>query len=451
MTFIWVPKDWLLGAFLLLIVASLSLVACRPEASSADEASLVWEAWALINNSYVEADTLDSEQVAGAMITKMLEVSEKPPYPFLTELAEVRAKPPRGVPKELADVWRAWVHFMEKWPEESPQMLADAAVDGMLASLGDPSASHLTSEAYHRQQERLQGSYEGIGAFVTIEDGKIVLSPMDDSPALRAGLEVGDVVLEVNGVSVEGRSLQEVVDEVRGPVGTKVALRIERPGEDEPLEKNVIRGDIDMVSVDRRLLPGAIGYIYISEFQANTPDEVVDILEELRLVDMLALILDLRSNPGGSIESAQKVASQFLSEGLFMYEIDRDENRKDWHIEEGGAADIGELPILVLVNEATTSAAEAVAGALQDAERAKIVGTRTFGKGSASQFFKLSDGSAIYVPVSHWYTPLGNLIQGTGIVPDVEVEITAEDRLVGLDSQLLEAYEYLNDLLPHFR
>jgi len=436
--------------FAVSLVALLAFLACQPKSSTSGEVGLVWEAWGVIKDSYVEGQTLDSKKVVGNAIAKMLGASGKPAYPFLTELESVRGRPPRDVPKELTDVWRSWVLFREKWPDVELRLLAEAAVQGMLEALSGGSAAHLTPEAYDRAQERLRGTYQGIGAFAVIQDGKLLLSPMEDSPAQKAGLKAGDVILEVNGEPVAAKGLEESVDLVRGPAGTKVTLLVERAGEEKPLEFDVIRGDIDTVSVSRRLLPGAIGYIYISDFRENTPDKILDVLEELKQVDTLALILDLRDNPGGSIEAARKVASQFLSEGLFMYEIDREGNRRDWPIEQGGIA-IKELPMVVVVNELTSSAAEAVAGALQDTQRAKILGTRTFGKGSANAFMVLSDGSAIYIPVSHWYTPLGRLIQGAAIAPDIEVFLTAQDRLSERDSQLQEAYNYLDNLLPRFR
>ena len=469
MTSLTIPRRSLLGIVLVfLMMAFLSTLSCRRETSTttsetrtttsetrtttSGEVGLVWEAWNLVTSSYVEGRTLDSQEAVGDIIGAMLAESGKDSYPFLTELEDVRVRPPGDVPSELTDVWKAWTLFRQTWPDVDPKLLADAAVEGMLNSLGDESVAHLTPEAYDRARERLRGSYQGIGAFVGIVDGKIILTPMQDSPSERAGLQAGDAMLEVDGESVVGRSVQEVVEQVRGPAGTKVTLLIERPGEEEPVETNVIRGDINMVSVQPRLLPGAIGHIYISDFQENTADEMLDILEQLYRFDILALVLDLRSNPGGSIKSAQNVVSHFLSDGLFMYEIDKNGVRTDWPIEDGGmATDREKLPMVVLVNGLTGSVAEAVAGALQDTERAKIFGTTTVGKGSASEFIELSDGSAIYIPVSHWYTPSGRLIQNTGIKPDVEIPLTAEDRLIDVDAQLGEAYEYLDSLLPAFR
>lgn len=440
------PKTFVLIA----VILSLPLLACRPQTSTSDEATVVWEAWDHISSSYVGADKLDSVDVTRRVIMNMLVVADQPAYPFLTDLGRLDTRAPSYVPEDLTDVWRAWELVRQRWPEIEPSVLGDAGVDGLVESLGENTAVHLTPEGYERAQESLRGSYEGIGAFIGLEDDKIVVDPMPNSPAERAGLLAGDVLMAVDGENTEGRSFQEVVEPVRGPAGTMVALLVERQGEEEPLEFSVIRGDIDLVSVGRSLLPGAIGNIFISDFRDNTPDEFLNVVEELKQVDMLALILDLRSNPGASIEAAKTIANELLPGGLFMYEIGKDGARKDWPVEGSGL--VGEdIDMVVLVNEFTGSAAEALAGALQDAGRAKILGISTIGDGSANEFRMLSDGSALYFPVSHWYTPSGKQINGSGITPDIEVELTAEDRVRGRDAQLTEAYEILNDQLPHFR
>lgn len=432
------------------VLVSLFLLACRPQTSSDDEAAILWEAWDHASNSYVDADELDSEDVTGSMIKNMLAVAERPAYPFLTDLGRLGTRPPSHIPGELTDVWRAWQLLREKNPEIGPAALVDAGLDGLVESLGESTAAHLTPEAYDRAQESLRGTYEGIGAYIGLDDDRVVVNPMPDSPAQKAGLLTGDILLAVNGESTVGRSFGEVVEPVRGPAGTRVVLLVEREGEEEPLEFTVIRGDIDLVSIGRSLLPGAIGNIFISDFRNNTPDEFLNVVEELKQVDMLALILDVRSNPGASIEAAQMVANQLLPEGLFMYEIDKEGARKNWQVEPGGLI-AEDIPIVVLVNEFTGSAAEALAGALQDADRAKVMGISTVGDGSANEFRVLSDGSALYFPVSRWYTPLGRQIDGSGIKPDIVVELTAEDRIQRRDSQLTKAYEFLNEQLPPFR
>ncbi len=445
-------KFSLIGVFILtFLLAAVTFISCRQEEiGSSGEVNLAWESWGLITEFYVEGDTLDSKEATGNAVMSMLAAAEKSAYPFLTELDGIRARPPGDVPGGLTDVWKAWVLLNEKWPDVDNKLLADAAIRGLLETIGDDSAVHLTPESYDRARERLKGSYFGIGASVANREGKMVLLPMNDSPAEKAGIESGDIVLEVDREPVEGKSFQEVIERVRGPVGTRVTLLIDRADEEGPMEINVIRGDIGVESVDRRLLPGAIGHIFISDFQENTPDEMLDVLEELQQVDMLALILDLRSNVGASAGSAQKVASQFLSEGLFMYEVDKNGRRKDWHIQEGGIA-TERLPMVVLVNELTGGASEALAGSLQDAGRAIVLGKKSLGIGSENVFKELSDGSAIYIPVSYWYTPSGKPIKGVGIEPDIEVDFTEENSAFGVDAQLTRAYDYLDDLLPSFR
>ena len=422
-----------------LLLASVLLIACgRSDQSYSGEADLVWEAWSVVKSSYVEADELDSEAVTGTMITSMLEASEIPQYPFLTEMESVRGSSVRGVPVELVDVWKAWSLIRLKSPEVQTSLLSSAAIAGMLVSLGDDSVAHLTPEAYQRATQRTTGPYGGIGAYVSVEAGRVVVSPMPDSPAERAGLQDGDVVLEADGQRLGDEGLESVGAMVRGEPGTSLSLLVERAGEPEPIEVRVVRGDIQVGSVDRSLLPGAIGYVIITDFRENTGEELLTALEELKQFDMLALILELRNNLGDSVESARAVASQFIPDGLVMFEIDNGGKRTDWTVNTGGIA-TEDLPMVVLVNELTASAAEVVAGALQDAERAKVMGTDTLGKGSASEFEELSDGSALYLPVTHWYTPTGSLIQGNGIEPDIELGIIPEGRAAGVDSQLLGA------------
>ena len=437
----------ILVSILLLVL----LASCGSRRQSSEQLELVWESWEIVKSSYVDSQALDPEKVTGEMISHMLEAAEKPAYPFLAELEKVSRRAPRDVPPELIDLWRAWVLFGERWPEVPEQHRAEAAIQGMLNSLADISARHLNPEAYSRAKEDLTGSYEGIGAVVQVQDGyPTIVELMEDKPAEKAGLQPGDAIHEVDGVSVKDLSVEEAIKLVRGPTGTKVILLVAREGEEELQEINVTRDAIEVLSVEVQLLPGGIGYMYIAEFHLSTSDEVLDALEALNTTDILALILDLRGNPGGSLEAARDVASQFIPDGLFMYAIDKEGNREDWLIDKGEAFKEN-LPIAVVVSEFTASAAEALAGALQDRKQATIIGMETFGKGSASAYQELSDGSALYLPVAKWFTPNGNLFQGRGITPDILVDITAEDLAQGRDSQIIEAYNYLDNLLPPFR
>ena len=405
----------------------------------------------MVNNSYVNADSLDAEVVVGGVISSMLDFAEKPAYPFLTRLDQVVDRPPREVPEELEDLWRAWTLFRTTWPDVDPELLSEAALHGMMDSLGDPVSIYLTPEAYGRSQEEEPGSYEGIGAVLGIENGQLtIISPMSGGPAQRAGLQRGDVILEINGDSIAGKTPDEATADVRGAAGTRVTFLIQRPAESEPREISMTRATIDIPTVDMSLLPGSIGYLYIEKFRDNTLDEVLDNLETFNRLETLGVILDLRSNLGGSIEVARDVGSQFLSTGLFLYEVDNKKDRKDFIVKEGGIATEA-VVMVVLVNENTAEAAEALAGALQDSGRAVVMGDPTQRKGSTNIYRRLRNGGALYLPVSYWHTPSGRSIIDEGIKPDIEASLTSEDFALNRDNQLIQAYEYLNAQLPAFR
>ncbi len=441
-----------LSLFIALGLLLLLLSACRAGASREDDPlSLVWESWSIIQSSYVEADQLDAEKASGQAIEAMLQAADVPPYPFLTKLDQLKARPPRSVPEGLEDIWRAWHLLKESKPDLDDTMLAESATRGLLRGLEGPDASYLSQDAYHRATENLTGTYEGIGAYVNeTEDGQaVIVGLIPGSPAEAAGLQEGDIIVAVDGEDVRGQSLEEVMAKVRGPDGTQVTLRVAREGLQNPLEFTITRGSVDLPSVDVALLPGAIGYVAITTFRDTTGDDFVTALERLKQAEALALILDLRFNPGGTVEAAQKVVSQFVSEGLVMYQVATDGTRSDVAVL--GNPLMPDVPLAVVVNEFSASASEVVAGALQDHGRAKVFGTKTFGKGSTNTFKELPGGGALYIPVSYWYTPNGRQIEGVGIQPDVVSTISQQDIVQGVDRQLLDAYNYLDSLLPSTR
>ena len=379
------------------------------------------------------------------------------PYPFLTEIGRMRGQPPSHVPRELADLWRAVASYKAANPEFDPSTVAEAAVAGMLDGLGDSSAVFLTATEYplakESLEESIEGSYLGIGARVVSQDGQIVLFPFSNSPAESAGIEPGDILVAVAGEPVVGQGIQEVVDQVSGPEGTKVALRVLRFGEAEPVELEVFRGPIELPSVASQLVPGGIGYMRISRFRDNTGEQVITALESLNRFDLLALIIDVRTNSGGSPAAAKETAGQFLPDGsVYGYVEGRDGKRIEETIDPNeNRLDLDDLLIAVLVNEQTISEAETLAAALQDSGRATLFGVQTFGDASSYEFVELSNGSAMYLPVSRWYTPSGKLLGKSGLTPDFEVVSEPESDGYGGESQFNRAYEYLDGQLPPFR
>ena len=447
-------------AILAAIVVIPALLACSsssdPEDTS-DGLELVWEAWEQIGQSYAGSASLDAEPVVSGAMRRVLDLVDVAPYPFLTEIGRMRGQPPSHVPGELVDLWRAVAMHKAANPDFDPSTVAEVAVIGMLDGLGDRSAIYLTAEEYPLAKEslegRLEGNYLGIGARVVSQDGLIVLFPFPDSPAESAGIEPGDILVAVAGESVVGQGVQEVVGQVVGPEGTKVALQVMRLGETDPVEMEVFRGNIELQSVAFQLIPGGIGYIRISRFRDNTGEQVFSALESLNRFDLLALILDIRTNPGGSPEAVKETAGQFLPDGsVFGFVEGRDGKRTENTIDPNeDRLSIDDLLIAVLVNEETASEAETLAGALQDAGRATLFGTQTFGDASAYEFVELSDGSAMYLPVSRWYTPSGTLLGKSGLIPDFEVISEPEQDGFGGESQFNRAFEFLDGQLPPFR
>ena len=428
-----------------------------PEQGSTEGLSLVWEAWDKINQTYVSPGDINLDVAVSGAMSNVLELIDVAPYPFLADVGRMRGQAPGHVPAELADLWRAVAKYQASNQKFDPSIVAQAAVTGLVSGLADPSATFLGAIQYPLAKESLEGgmegSYLGIGSRLVSRDGQIVLFPFTGSPAESAGVLPGDILSAVGGSSVSGQDVESVVKRVAGPKGTKVELEIIRIGESEPVVLEVFRGDIELQSVASQLIPGGIAYLRISRFRDNTGEQVFSALEALNKFDLLALVLDIRTNPGGSLEAAKITAGQFLPGGtVFGYTEDRDGNRTELTIDiEPDRLDLDDLLVAVLINGQTAREAEIVAAALQDSGRAKLFGTNTYGDASAYEFVELSDGSAIYLPVSRRYTPLGKPIERAGLMPDVVVQSVPETGGFGGESQFNKAYEFLNDQLPPFR
>ena len=328
-----------------------------------------------------------------------------------------------------------------------------AGIKGLLEYLDDPYTSYLSPERYAAFNLSLQGhqpDFEGIGASVTEVDGQIiVLGPLPGSPAFEAGLMPGDIVVSVDGRSIEGLTLEETVVLIRGPKGTEVVLGVSRAGISRPVELPIVRSTISVSSVHSHILPSGFGYIRLSSFDAESGADLRAAIADLRGLGAAGLVLDLRNNGGGLVNAAVSVASEFMEEGEIIRWMDADGNETVEHVNGEGTA--YDLSLVVLVNGFSASASEVVSGALQDHERARIVGTRTFGKGAVNVLRELESGAGLNITIARWLTPNGRTIEGDGIEPDVrvgrEVNVRARGRIGELTRDLCSAYEDEDDSL----
>ena len=349
--------------------------------------------------------------------------------------------------ERVEEVWQLLEQQHINRSDLDSDKISEAAIRGILESLDDPYASFLDAEQFSMESQDVHGSFEGIGAHVGILDEKItIIAPMPDSPAEKAGIRSGDIILGINGDSTADTTLLEAVSKIRGEKGTTVDLLILHANEPIPVTITVRRGVIQIDSVTFQLMPNDIGYIHISNFTESTKSEAERALREFEEETTSgALILDLRNNPGGLLNSVVDVTSLFIDDGLVLYEIDGSGARKDWPVRNNRRKQ--DYPMVVLINQFSASASEVLCGALMDHERATIIGTKSFGKGSVNILRSLSDGSGIYFTVAHWFTPKGTLIEGAGIEPDVVVDISPDTLN---DIQIEKALEILNQKREDF-
>ncbi len=310
------------------------------------------------------------------------------------------------------------------------QKLMYGAINGMLREL-DPHSSFMKPEEYKDLQIETRGKFGGLGIEISMRDGILtVVAPLEDTPADRAGIEAGDQIVRIDDQPTQDMTLTEAVQKMRGPKGTGVKLTIVRKGEQKPLEFNIVRDTISIQSVRFRTLEPGYGYVRISTFQSGTANDLRKALNELEAFNnpLYGLILDLRSDPGGLLDQAVEVTDEFLEQGLIVYTGGRLESQK-MRFEAKKNPNPRDYPIVVLVNSGSASASEIVAGALQDHKRAIILGEPTFGKGSVQTVIPLTDGSAIRLTTSLYYTPSGRSIQAKGIEPDILVvrEVPSSD------------------------
>jgi carboxyl-terminal processing protease len=352
---------------------------------------------------------------------------------------------PADLQTKFVSFWEAW-NIVHKDYVDQPlddTKLMRGAISGMIQSLGDPHSSYMDPTQYEFFQTALGGELEGIGAMVEQAGDYVrIVSPFPGSPAEAAGLHPEDLIVKVDDTDITGMDYLAVVKLVRGPAGSKVHLTIQRKGEDKPLEFDIVRAKITIPSVESKMLDGNVGYVKINDFGEKTASELRDQLQTLLAQKPVGLVLDLRGNPGGYLETGIAVASQFIADGVVVRERYGDGHEKSYDAAGGGLAT--KIPLVVLINKGSASASEIVAGAIQDTKRGTILGETSYGKGSVQTLEQLSgDNGVVRVTIARWLTPTGRSIHKLGITPDVTVALTDDDRAAQRDPQLDKAVNLL--------
>jgi len=358
----------------------------------------------------------------------------------------VNTHPAAGAPddleKDFAVFWDVW-HIVENdfFGQIDRQAMIQGAIKGMVSALDDPYTQYVNPQQNAIMRQDDSGGFEGIGATVDIIDGQLtIVSPLRGSPADRAGLKAGDIILEVDGRPVKGLDLIEAVSLVRGPKDSTVTLTIEREGIAEPFTVSIVRAAIPLITVDSRMLTDQVGYLAIHSFGSHTVEELDNNLRKLEEQGTRALILDLRGNPGGFLDAAVETVSRFVESGPALWWQNADGTSRPIDVKSRRTF---KWPMVVLIDGGSASASEIVAGALQDKGRATLIGERSFGKGSVQNVHQLRDGGSVRVTTAHWLTPDKHEINGVGLEPDVHV--TRDESRPDVDTQLSFARRLLQN------
>ncbi|GAQ95741.1 carboxyl-terminal processing protease [Thermodesulfovibrio aggregans] len=309
----------------------------------------------------------------------------------------------------------------------NPHELIISAIKGMVNSL-DPHSAYLTPEAYKEFQTETKGEFGGIGIQIGIKEGVLtVIAPIEDTPAWKAGIKAGDKIIKIDGKPTKDMNINDAVSKMRGPKGKPVTLTIQRDEWKEPKDITIVRDIIKIKSVKYKMIDKEIGYIKLTQFQETTAQDLANALKNLKESGMQSLILDLRNNPGGLLQSAVDVSEQFLPPKHLVVSIKGRTGEKIEYYTENLRPSYTDIPMIVLVNQGSASASEIVAGALQDWGRALVLGIQTFGKGSVQSLIPLSDGSALKLTTAKYYTPKGRSIHAVGIMPDIVVKLETKN------------------------
>lgn len=428
----------IIGIFLLTVACSAGFIAGQvltPEAAVSPTAIL--------------ENAVDIQLPEVETVLPGLETQQNPP----ASRQEIEEATPEDLQELFEPFWETWNILQEQYVDQplDNEALMQGALQGMLESLGDEHTSYMDPDQFTQANIPLEGEYEGIGAWVDPDAEYLtIVSPMPGSPAEEVGLEPGDQIIAVDGEDMTGIDGNLVIRRVLGPAGSEVQLTVRREGLDEPFDVTITRAKITIPSVDYRMLEEEnIAYIQLITFGETTTSDLRNAIEDLLQENPDGMILDLRNNGGGFLNTAIDVASEFISEGVVMYEQFGDGSRDTFYATERGLAT--EIPLVVLVNEGTASASEIVAGAIQDYDRGTVVGVTTFGKGSVQTWVPLSnDQGAVRVTIARWLTPNERQIHEVGLEPDIVVELpevsedaTREEIEALEDTQLNKAIELL--------
>ena len=346
---------------------------------------------------------------------------------------------PANLEESFSPFWEVWdlVHTRYVDQPVNDEQLIEGAIEGMLATLDDPHTRYLSPEDQALTRENMAGEIQGIGAEVSEEEGSIVIvSPIEGSPAEAAGLQPGDILLTADGVELSGLSVIEAAQLVRGPKGTVVVLDVERDG--ERFEVSIERDTIKIASVRGEMLEENLAYVRLTQFGENSDEELAELLTSLTAQNPDGLILDLRRNPGGSLETAVNIADQFLPVGVILHERFGNGRQTDFDSSDEGLAD--DLPLVLLIDEGSASASEVLAGAIQDRERGVLIGQTSFGKGTVQSWQQLSNGGGLRITTARWLTPDDNWIHEAGLTPDYFIPVAEEGEE---DLQLQAAINFL--------
>ena len=371
--------------------------------------------------------------------------TEKPQTIVIEGISGLEETRPEDV--NFSIFWEAWKKLKDKYIEKNlnNQDLVYGAISGLVDSLKDPNTNFFPPSEAKKFQEDVQGSFGGVGIEIDIRSGQLlIVAPMKDTPAERAGLRAGDKILKVDGASTAGFNLDEAVKLIRGEVGIKVTLTIMRDSWSEPKDIAITREIIQIPTLDWKMLDKDIAYIQLYNFYQNASFNFYQVAVSIYSQNPKAIILDLSNNPGGYLETAVEITGWFLKPGEIVVSEEFCSGQKQ-QFKASGNGIFKDLPLVILVNEGSASASEILAGALRDNREIELIGKKTFGKGTVQEMVSLSDGSSMKVTIAHWLLPSGHIIEKNGLTVDYDVDLTEENIKNNRDPQLDKAIEVIKN------